>query len=189
MIEIVSEKNQTYLLSIARQALEMFVKSRQTIQLNETQLDEEIIQQGATFVTLHKHGQLRGCIGTLTAYQAIYQDVIEHAIAAGTQDFRFPSMQENELDQLHYEISILSKPEPLPYSSSEDLLNKLQVGVHGVVISSGFQRATFLPQVWDSLPQKDEFLNHLCKKMGAAANAWRKNKYDISVYQVQEFSE
>ena len=189
MIEIVNQKNQSYLLSIARQALETFVKTGQTIQLAESQLDDEIKQQGATFVTLHKSGQLRGCIGTLAAYQPIYLDVIEHAIAAGTQDFRFPSMREHELDQLHYEISILSNPQPLSYSTPDDLLNKLQAGVHGVVISSGFQRATFLPQVWESLPQKEEFLNHLCQKMGVSLNAWRKNKFDVSVYQVQEFAE
>ena len=189
MIEIVNQKNQAYLLSLARQALETYVRTRKPIQLDASQLDEEIKQQGATFVTLHKHGQLRGCIGTLSAYQPIYMDVIEHAIAAGTQDFRFPSMQENELAHLHYEVSILSNPEPLPYASPEDLVNKLQVGVHGVVISSGFQRATFLPQVWESLPEKEEFLNHLCQKMGVAANAWRKNHYDVSVYQVQEFAE
>ena len=189
MIEIVGQKNQAYLLSLARQALETYVKTRRTLQLDEAQVDEEIRQQGATFVTLHKNGQLRGCIGTLAAYQPIFLDVIEHAIAAGTQDFRFPPMQENELDHLHYEISILSNPEPLPYSSPDDLLNKLQVGVHGVVISSGIQRATFLPQVWESLPQKEEFLNHLCRKMGVSGNAWRKNNYAISVYQVQEFAE
>ena len=189
MIELVNLKNQSYLLSLARQALETHVKTGKPIQIDDSQLDEEITKDGATFVTLHKHGQLRGCIGTLSAYQPIYQDVIEHAIAAGTQDFRFPSMQANELAQLHYEISILSNPEPLPYSSPDELLSKLQVGVHGVVISSGFQRATFLPQVWESLPDKEDFLNHLCRKMGASANAWRKNHYDVSVYQVQEFAE
>lgn len=189
MIEIVNRNNQILLLSLARQALETFVKDGKTIHPQESQLDDEVKQQGATFVTLHKNGQLRGCIGALSAYQPIYQDVIEHAIAAGTQDFRFPSMGEHELNQLHYEISILSTPEPLQYASAEDLLKKLKPGIHGVVISSGFQRATFLPQVWNSLPKKEDFLSHLCRKMGVRDNDWRTHQYDVAVYQVQEFAE
>jgi uncharacterized protein len=189
MIEIVNRNNQIYLLTLARQALETFVKEGITIHVDEAGLDDELKMQGATFVTLHKNGQLRGCIGALSAYQPIYMDVIEHAIAAGTQDLRFPSMHENELAQLHYEISILSNPQPLQYASTEDLLEKLRPGIHGVVISSGLQRATFLPQVWDSLPEKEEFLSHLCRKMGARPNDWRTKHFDVSVYQVQEFAE
>jgi AmmeMemoRadiSam system protein A len=189
MIELVNQQNQKFLLTLARQALETYVRSGKTIHPDTGQLNDEVVRQGATFVTLHKHHQLRGCIGTLLAYQTIYEDVIEHAIAAGTQDYRFPRVQENELADLHYEISILSNPSPITYSSPEDLLNQLRIGIDGVVISSGFQRATFLPQVWDSLPDKEEFMNQLCRKMGVRANAWRNSKYDISLYQVQEFAE
>ena len=189
MIELVNRKNQTFLLSLARHALETYVKTGQTIHPDENQLDEEVCQKGATFVTLHKQNQLRGCIGTLSAYQPIFADVIEHAIAAGTQDYRFPVVREEELSQLHFEVSILSNPVPLPYTSPENLLQQLRVGMDGVVISSGFQRATFLPQVWESIPDKEEFLNQLCRKMGVKGNAWRNTKYDVSVYQVQEFAE
>ncbi|MBI9048494.1 MAG: AmmeMemoRadiSam system protein A [Anaerolineaceae bacterium] len=189
MIEIVNQENQLVLLQLARKALEYFVRESQLLKIDSKTLDEALKQQGASFVTLHINEQLRGCIGTLVAHQPIYQDVLEHAIAAGTRDFRFPAVQEEELTSLHYEISLLSHPQPISYKNSQDLLNQLQVGEHGVVLSSGKQRATFLPQVWQSLPNKEEFLGHLCLKMGVAADAWRKQHYEVSIYQVQEFAE
>jgi AMMECR1 domain-containing protein len=77
----------------------------------------------------------------------------------------------------------------LPYETSEDLLHQLQPGVHGVVLVSGQSRATFLPQVWQSIPKKEEFLDHLCVKMGVGAGEWRKKHFAVSIYEVQEFAE
>ncbi len=189
MNQLISKKNQIVLLSIARDSLEMMVREKKFFRVDGQMLDDELRQDGASFVTLHRAGRLRGCIGTLVAMQPLYQDVAEHAIAAGTQDYRFPVVSVAELSGLQYEISVLSQPEPLPYESTQDLLNKLQPGVHGVVLVSGHNRATFLPQVWQSVPTKEEFLDHLCVKMGLPAGAWRKEHFDVSVYEVQEFAE
>jgi AmmeMemoRadiSam system protein A len=189
MKQMVNKKNQILLLSIARDSLETLVRDKRSFRVDKTLLDDELRQDGASFVTLQRAGRLRGCIGTLVATQPLYQDVVEHAIAAGTQDYRFPPVSVDELSVLHYEISILSKPVPLPYETPEDLLNQLQPGVHGVVLVSGQNRATFLPQVWQSISKKEEFLDHLCVKMGQAAGEWRKKHFDVLVYEVQEFSE
>ena len=87
------------------------------------------------------------------------------------------------------EISILSKPQPCPYSDAMDLLHKLRPGVDGVIIKKGHAQATFLPQVWKQLPQPQEFLKHLCLKAGLAADAWEKQMLEVSIYQVQYFEE
>lgn len=189
MKHLVNKKNQILLLTIARDSLETMVRDKKLFRVDKTMLDDELLQDGASFVTLQRAGRLRGCIGTLVATQPLYQDVAEHAIAAGTQDYRFPRVSVDELPTLHYEISILSKPVPLPYETPEDLLDQLQPGIHGVVLVSGQSRATFLPQVWQSIPKKEEFLDHLCVKMGAGAGEWRKQHLEVSVYEVQEFAE
>lgn len=189
MKEMINQTNQEILLHVARQALQLAVEERRQIKLDLTQFDEALRREGASFVTLHKHKQLRGCIGTLAAYQPLILDVAEHAVAAGTQDFRFPSVRPNEMDDIKFEISVLSEAVSLSYEDDHDLLNKLIPGVHGVVLLSGMKRATFLPQVWESIPDKENFLNQLCMKMGVSASSWRMNHYDVSVYEVQEFAE
>jgi AmmeMemoRadiSam system protein A len=157
--------------------------------INTDELDDELRKDGASFVTLYRNHQLRGCIGTLVAHQALFKDVAEHAVAAGTQDYRFPPVHRDELISLHYEISILSPLTPLSYVDSTDLLAQIKPGVHGVVLVSKTQRATFLPQVWQNIPETEKFLTQLCIKMGAAPEAWRNQKFDVSVYEVQEFAD
>jgi AmmeMemoRadiSam system protein A len=189
MTKMINEKNQKVLLAIARNSLEMVVRERKVYQIDEKTLDAELKQDGASFVTLHQGGQLRGCIGTLVAIQPLFRDVADHAIAAGTQDYRFPPVSAADLPALGYEISVLSPAVPLVYNNPADLLQQIIPGVHGVVLVSGQSRATFLPQVWNSIPQKEEFLNQLCLKMGVPAKAWIKEKFDVLVYEVQEFSD
>ena len=90
---------------------------------------------------------------------------------------------------MHIEISILTEPKSLVYTGGKDLLNKLRPGVDGVIIKKGFHQSTFLPQVWEQLPDKKEFLNHLCLKAGLSGNAWEKGDLEVSTYQVQAFEE
>ncbi|MBI3739281.1 MAG: AmmeMemoRadiSam system protein A, partial [Chloroflexi bacterium] len=131
----------------------------------------------------------RGCIGALEPYQPLAQDVREHAIAAALEDPRFPPVTASELDQIEVEVSRLTVPERLEYKDSEDLLAKLHPNIDGVVLRDGLHRATFLPQVWEKIPDKAEFLDNLCYKMGAAPGTWRHKHLDVLIYQVEEFHE
>lgn len=178
-----------YLLKLARQALQRGVAGEPLPPLDEQALTPRLRAPGASFVTLTRHGMLRGCIGALEPYQSLAEDVREHAVAAALQDYRFPPVRPEEVDDLVIEISRLSIPKPLEYSTPEDLVNKLRPGVDGVVLRDGMRRATFLPQVWKTIPDPAEFLDHLCMKMGASPNLWRRQKLEVLVYQVEEFHE
>uniref|UniRef100_UPI00187D3453 AmmeMemoRadiSam system protein B n=1 Tax=Candidatus Magnetaquicoccus inordinatus TaxID=2496818 RepID=UPI00187D3453 len=118
----------------------------------------ELAQPGACFVTLTKQGQLRGCIGSLQAYRPLAVDLLDNSLSAALRDPRFPPVTAEELAELRIEISLLTPAQPFPYSSAEDLLRRLQPGVHGVILSKGGRRATFLPQVWEQLPDPRQFL-------------------------------
>jgi hypothetical protein len=141
------------------------------------------------FVTLHKRGALRGCIGTIEPICPLIDCVKRNALNAAFHDPRFPSVTVEELPKLNIEISVLTVPEPLVYRDPEDLKNKLVPGHHGVILSQGWHSATFLPQVWEQLPDKTAFLTHLCQKAGLAGRAWREKETHLQVYTVVHFSE
>jgi AmmeMemoRadiSam system protein A len=182
-------KEKQILLMIARQSIEKAVKKEDPINIILSELPPKLREQGASFVTLTIHGRLRGCIGTLEAYQPLVLDVCEHAVAAATQDYRFPPLNLNEFDQIEIEISRLTPQQKLVYETPTDLIAGLHPQVDGVVLRDGFQRATFLPQVWEKLSDPAEFLSQLCLKMGAPANLWRSKKLEVFTYQVEEFKE
>jgi AmmeMemoRadiSam system protein A len=186
--KLTAEEKQT-LLDLARQALEGGVRGEKLPPLDLESLPPRLQEQGASFVTLTITGDLRGCIGALDPYQPLAEDVREHAVAAALQDYRFPNVQPEELPQIEIEVSRLTHPVHLGYTNPEDLLSKLHPGIDGVVLRDGPRRATFLPQVWEKLPNPAEFLDHLCYKMGAAPDTWRKKHLEVLVYQVEEFHE
>jgi AmmeMemoRadiSam system protein A len=177
------------LLREARKALEFGVAGTPLEELDLDVFPQKLQEPGASFVTLTKGGQLRGCIGTLEAYQPLIEDVREHTVAAALNDYRFPPVNPGELADLSIEVSRLSSPRALDYKDSDDLLKKIRPGIDGVVIKDGIQRATFLPQVWEKISSPEEFLNHLCAKLGAAPDLWRRKKLDFLIYQVEEFHE
>ncbi len=177
------------LLALARQALEHGVRGQPLPALDDASLTPNLRADGASFVTLTVRGNLRGCIGALEPYQPLAQDVREHAVAAALEDYRFPPVQERELADIDIEVSRLTQPVPLEYSTADDLLAKLRPGVDGVILKDGFRRATFLPQVWEKVADKEEFLSHLCMKMGAPSDQWKRKHLDVLVYQVEEFHE
>jgi len=177
------------LLRLAREALQLGVCGQNLPPLELNSLPQRLQKNGASFVTLTIEGNLRGCIGTLEPYQSLAEDVREHAVAAALQDYRFSNVQPEELSKIKIEISRLTIPVPLEYSTPEDLLSKLQPGKDGVLLRDGPSRATFLPQVWEKVPDPAEFLEHLCYKMGASPHLWRKKHLDVSVYRVEEFHE
>ena len=186
--KLTAEEKQT-LLKMAREALESGVRGKKPPAPDPTQLTPLLRAEGAAFVTLTVHGQLRGCIGALQPYQPLADDVREHAVAAALQDYRFPPVKPDELSRIRIEVSRLTLPQPLTYTDADDLLVKMRPGVDGVILRDGSRRATFLPQVWEQIPEKAEFLSHLCTKMGAASNLWRVKHLDVQIYQVEEFHE
>ncbi|HSQ26045.1 MAG TPA: AmmeMemoRadiSam system protein A [Anaerolineales bacterium] len=189
MEDHLSEKEKEILLALARQALDTAVHGRPLAVLDLSTLPERLGAPGASFVTLTRKGMLRGCIGALEPYQPLAEDVREHAIAAAFNDYRFPPVTAKELDELEIEISVLTRPKRLDYDTPEELLSVLRPGIDGVTLIDGSRRATFLPQVWEKLPDKERFLQHLCQKMGAKANFWREKPIQVQTYQVEEFHE
>ncbi len=184
-----SQVEKQTLLHIAREAIENAVRGKPQPSLKKDSHKSVLNEDGASFVTLTINGELRGCIGALEAYQPLAEDVREHAIAAALQDPRFPPISEAELSRIQIEVSYLTQPQELQYSDSEDLLAKLRPHVDGVILKHGLRRATFLPQVWEKIPDPQEFLSQLCYKMGERPNLWRQAKLQVYIYQVEEFHE
>lgn len=189
MAENLTEEEKGILLRLAREALERGVRGEAIPPLDPSTLTPVLLSEGASFVTLTVHGQLRGCIGALEPCQSLAEDVQEHAVAAALHDPRFPPVTPAELPRIHIEISRLTHPQPLSYTDADNLLAKLTPGLDGLILRDGYRRATFLPQVWAQLPEKETFLNHLCQKMGASPGLWRKKHLEVETYQVEEFHE
>ena len=177
------------LLRLARETITRAALRQSQPPLDLQALPERLRGDGASFVTLTKRGDLRGCIGSLEAHRPLALDVRENALAAAFHDPRFPPVSAGELNALHIEISVLTAPQPLAFNGPDDLIARLRPGVDGVVIERGWQRATFLPQVWEKLPDPQEFLEHLCLKAGLPPDAYRHAGLAVSVYQVEEFEE
>ncbi len=177
------------LLDLARATLQRGVCGEELPKLELESLTPNLNAPGASFITLTINGDLRGCIGALEPYQPLAWDVREHTLAAALEDPRFPPVTPEELKQIEIEISRLTFPKPLEYKDAEDLLSRLRPNMDGVILRDAFRRATFLPQVWEKLPDKAEFLSNLCAKMGAAPDTWRRKHLEVLTYQVEEFHE
>jgi len=151
--------------------------------------DAWLMQPGACFVTLHKHGNLRGCIGSLVAHRPLGEDVAANARAAAFHDPRFPPLAQDELADIDIEVSVLSSPEPIYPSDETELEGMLRPGVDGVILEYGPHRSTFLPQVWEQLPDPAQFLAHLKQKGGLPADFWhpdmRISRYTVTAYAEQ----
>jgi AmmeMemoRadiSam system protein A len=188
-----SEAQGQVLVQLARQTLMQelgkTVPPGESESMKESLLDQSYESHCGTFVTLKIRDQLRGCIGNLNATEPLSEGVRRNAINAAFHDPRFPPLTDKELDKVDIEVSILTEPRPLAYSDGEDLLTKLRVDIDGVIIRKGHASATFLPQVWEQLPDPEEFLTHLCMKAGLSSDAWRNNKLEVLTYQVQYFEE
>ena len=183
-----ADEKQT-LLRLAREALQQGVAGQTMPVLNLQNLPPALRATGASFITLTIAGELRGCIGALEPYQPLAEDVREHAVAAALEDPRFPPVSREEVGRIKIEISRLTLPRDLEYTDAEDLLGKLHPHVDGVILWDGMRRATFLPQVWEKIPDKEQFLDNLCYKMGAAPDTWRRKHLEVLTYQVEEFEE
>lgn len=151
--------------------------------------DEPALRRpGATFVTLTRGGELRGCIGSLEAHRPLDTDVRENARAAAFRDPRFPPLAAEELARTRVEVSLLTPAQPIEFADEADALTKLRPGVDGVILEYGGRRGTFLPQVWDSLPEPQLFLAHLKNKAGLPTDFWA-DGVRLYRYEVQKWKE
>lgn len=182
----ISADHGAILLPIARSAISIALGQPLTAHEDAPWLREF----GASFVTLTQHGDLRGCIGTLEAHRPLLEDVKSNAIAAAFRDPRFPPLQASELLYTRVEVSLLSPSEAIRFESEDDALRQLRPDVDGVILEYGHYRSTFLPQVWEQLPDPDTFLAHLKRKAGLAANFWsdelRLSRYTVSKWKESE---
>lgn len=178
-------------LSLARLSIETYLNMRRKFDYSQLKgIEDYLKEERATFVTLEKNGELRGCIGTLEAYRPLYIDVIEHAYSSAFEDTRFPPVNVDELEELTIKVSILSSPTNFNYFKTEDIFDYFSSKKVGVIISAGvFNRATFLPDVWNDLPSVEDFFSHLCIKAGLAKDYWRNNKINIQTYTTETFGE
>lgn len=166
-----SEDRKT-LLDLAKASIEQGLKTGHSISPDLSKLPAKLTDQRATFVTLEKNQQLRGCIGMLQATRPLAEDIANNAFSAAFKDPRFPALEKQELESLKIYISILSTPEPLNFSSEQDLLAQLRPDIDGLILKEGSKRGTFLPTVWQSLPEPEKFLAHLKQKAGLLENYW-----------------
>ncbi len=177
------------ILKLARAAIGEAVGVSQDVSLeNMLETNPWLEDEGAVFVTITIDENLRGCIGSLVAHRKLYEDIIYNARSAALNDPRFQPLSKEEFKLIKIEISILSKPEPFIYDNVDILRSRLRIGIDGVVLKSGFNQATFLPQVWEQLPTFELFFSHLCQKAGLSGDCLKSHP-DILTYQVQEYKE
>ncbi len=143
---------------------------------------------GACFVTLNSHGQLRGCIGSLVARRSLFDDVQDNACAAAFRDPRFQPLRPEELTNTQIEVSVLSPQQPMTFVDQEDALAQLRAGTDGVVLEFGGRHSTFLPQVWENMPEPRRFLMELKRKAGLAPDFWEPG-VRLSRYTVTKWAE
>lgn len=170
--QTLSAGDRAALLDVARASIQHGLRHRRALTVNPDDYPETLRPLRATFVTLETGGQLRGCIGALVAYQPLVQDVAAHAYAAAFEDPRFPELRPDEFPNLEIFISVLSPPEPMRCNSEEDLLKQVRPGVDGLILQFHQYRATFLPAVWESLPDPYVFLAQLKHKAGLPLDFW-----------------
>jgi AmmeMemoRadiSam system protein A len=184
-----SDDEKKTLLLLARQALIAATNGDPLEPLNLDNLTPRLRMPGASFVTLTRGGLLRGCIGTLKKQLPLADDVRQHAVAAALSDYRFPPVQPDEIDEIEIEVSVLTTPEPLEYKHPDELPKLLRPGIDGVIVTHGNNRGTFLPQVWEKVPDAETFLGMLCEKAFLPQDAWRQGHLEFLIYQVESFHE
>ena len=175
------------LLAVAGESIRQGLTTGRPLSVDLNDYASELREPRASFVTIDIEERLRGCIGHLQAVQPLVADVAENAFAAAFQDPRFAPLQAEEFPLLTIHISVLSPAEPMAFTSEADLIAKLRPGVDGLILEDGSARGTFLPSVWDSLPDPQDFLAHLKRKAGLPVSHWSP---DLKVfrYRTESFS-
>ncbi|MHB8534960.1 MAG: AmmeMemoRadiSam system protein A [Sulfuricaulis sp.] len=183
---VLTPAHQQLLLQVARESIKQGLCGG-TLAVKVADYPESLHATRATFVTLHVDEKLRGCIGTLEARRTLVEDVASNAAGAAFHDTRFPALIWPEFERLDIHISILSTPEPIRFTSEQNLLAQLRPRVDGLILEEGFARGTFLPSVWEQVPEPREFLRHLKQKAGLNADHWS-NRIRVQRYWVESIS-
>ncbi len=174
------------LLEVAWESIRHGLAVGAPLQPNPAAYPDVLRAPRAAFVTLHHHGALRGCIGHLEASQPLVLDVADNAFAAAFRDPRFGRLEPWELQNLELDCSVLTPAEPMVFEDEPDLLRQLRPGIDGLILEDGWARGTFLPAVWESLPEPRQFLNELKRKAGLPAHHWSKT-LKVSRYRTESF--
>jgi AmmeMemoRadiSam system protein A len=182
-----NDSQKAELLKLARASIQEGLKSGHPLRLDLQQFEPPLTKKTATFVTLELNGQLRGCIGMLEAARPLAVDITENAFAAAFRDPRFPPLSAAEYADLDVHISILSPSEAIDFVSEADLVAQLHPGIDGLILLEGSWRGTFLPSVWEQLPNPTQFLRHLKQKAGLPADYWS-DTLKIFRYRTEMFS-
>ena len=169
---MLAETHRTILLDTAWGSIRHGVETGTPLQVDAESWEAPLSEPRASFVTLHTGGELRGCIGSLQAFRPLITDVAENAFAAAFRDPRFARLEAHELPELTLDISVLSAPLPITFNSEQDLVNQLRPHQDGLIVQDGPHRGTFLPSVWESLPEAERFLQQLKLKAGLAPDHW-----------------
>lgn len=186
--DALSSGQQQLLLQMARESILHGFASHHPLKVDPADYDQELQEERACFVTLHINGRLRGCIGTLTPTGSLVEAVCENAYSAAFRDLRFLPLRRDECEQLDIEISVLTPSEQVHFDNEEDLLSQLRPGVDGLILEDGMQRGTFLPSVWESLPEPQDFFQQLKRKAGLPVTYWSPT-IKISRYETYAFSD
>ena len=182
-------KNRKVLLKIAQESILEHLQNSNILNENELLQKYPCLElKRATFVTLNLEGNLRGCIGSLIPQRTLLEDIISNAKAAAFQDPRFHPLTKEEFDHVEIEISVLTVPTLLEYNDIKDMKEKVRSGIDGIILKQGNHQATFLPQVWDQLPQFEDFFAHLCQKAGLHIECLN-NHPQIYIYQALKVKE
>ena len=174
--------------AVARRSIEHGLRHDRPLVVTPSEFHRDLKAVRASFVTLLRHGQLRGCIGHLEAVQPVVVDVAENAFAAAFRDPRFHPLRTEEWPEIDVHLSLLTPAQRLPCSDEADLLAQLRPGEDGLILQDGPNRGTFLPSVWDSLPDPQDFLLHLKRKAGLAANHWS-DTLEVYRYRTESFGD
>ncbi|MDO7596084.1 MAG: AmmeMemoRadiSam system protein A [Pseudomonadota bacterium] len=167
-----SDSRRHFLKELAKKSITYGLKHKQPLPIDLSALDDEFTVPRATFVTLQKYGQLRGCIGMLEASRPLADDIAHNSYAAAFTDPRFPPVTEDELEELNIHISILNPAELIYCTSEAELLTLLRPNIDGLILDDGIHKATFLPSVWESLPDPADFVHNLKIKAGLKEHYW-----------------
>ncbi|MFA5392268.1 MAG: AmmeMemoRadiSam system protein A [Candidatus Paceibacterota bacterium] len=187
---MLSGTQQHYLLSLTRRTIEKYLQTQEIIQIDKNNIESIFLIKKATFVTLEKDNELRGCMGELEPQKPLYESIINNSLASAFLDPRFPPVKTDELKDIIIEISILSSLNKIPlFKNSEELLNYCSQKKPGLLIKKNGFQATFLPQVWEELPEAKNFMTQLCLKAGMNSNEWQNLEMEIYEYQVEKFKE
>ena len=183
-----SHDERQLLLESARRSVEA-VANHQPMPEPPANIPISLQERKACFVTLYKDRELRGCTGVLVARQPLIEEVIQTAASTAISDPRFSPVIASEVAGLTIEVSVLTAPQPVTTGDPLELPSLIRPGIDGVTLRLGRFRGTFLPQVWEKIPDPIEFLGRLCEKMGLSYGAWKFREMQVEIYQVEEFAE